>query len=157
MDEYLQQIIAAALHSPIIGIGTWLKWQSMKTGTIVPTGAWTEKNGRISGWAIHLFTYMNFLFVFSDPFGWHLILVLLLIWFLGGWTATLIERKLYGTEERLETIVYAVESYGKSLRPEQLREFIDGLVPQWWIRLMPMSWRGRVTKRINESIQDDAL
>jgi|TARA_B100002003_G_C13981439_1_gene474605 hypothetical protein len=155
MDEYIRQIISAALLSPFIGIGTWLKWQTMKTGTMIPNGIWTQQKGRITGWAIQLFAFMNFVFVSIDPFGWHLIIVFLVIWCLSGWVATYIERGLYGTEDRIETIAYAAQSHGRNLRPEQLQEFLDGIAPQWWIRLMSWSWRQKLTDRINESLEED--
>lgn len=156
MDEYLSQLVVALLHTPFIGFGSWLKWQTMKTGTIIPAGLWTQKHGRIAGWAIQLFAYMNFIFEGTDPFGWHLIVVFLLIWFVSGWIATLIERKLYQTEDNLDLISYAAESYGKSLRPEQLQELMDGFAPQWWIRLMSWSWREKLTARINERLMDES-
>ena len=127
----------------------------MKTGTVIPIGIRTPQHGRISGWAIQMFAYMNFVFISIDSFGWHLTIVFLEIWFLSRWVATLIERNLYGTEGRIETIASAAQSHGKSLNPEQLQEFLDGIASQWWIRLMPWSWRQKLTDRINESLEED--
>ena len=127
----------------------------MKTGTLIPTGIWTQQKGRITGWAIQMFAYMNFVFISINPIGWHLIIVLLVIWLLSGWVAKLIERGFYGTEDRIESIACAAQSHGKNLSPEQLQEYLNGIAPQWWIRLMSWSWRQQLTDRINESLKED--
>ncbi len=127
----------------------------MKTGTVIPTGIRAQQHGIIAGWAIQIFAYMNFVVISLDPFGWHLSIVFFVIWFSSRWYATLIERNFYGTEGRIETIAHAAQSHGKNLSPEQLQEFLDGIAPQWWISLMSLSWRQKLTDRINESLEED--
>ena len=96
MNEPLYQIILGIIFSPFIGIGTWLKWQTMKTGSVIQIGSFTQKHGKRTGWLLQIVCILIF-FNFIQTFNLWTVITLLLIWFISGWIATIVERKLYGT------------------------------------------------------------
>jgi hypothetical protein len=152
MNEPLYQIILGIILSPFIGIGTWLKWQTMKTGSIIEIGSFTQKYGKNTGWLLQIACITIFFNFFQTYNLWTVIPLALLIWFISGWVATILERKLYGTEDNIDLIAYVAQQFVKDCGDEKLQEYLDGIAPQWWIRLMPFSWREELTKRINENL-----
>jgi hypothetical protein len=146
-DTLIYALITGVLLSPIYGIGSWLKWQEMKLNTILPKGAWT---GRYGGTASFLLKGGCFLvlFLLFKPLGWWLMLSIIVMWFVSGWIATLIERKAYASEYNMDLIVFAAEQYTKDMDTESAAHLMSQAAPKWWIKLMPQEWQSRLHERL---------
>ena len=55
-------------------------------------------------------------------------------------------------EHNIDLLAYAAQQFVKDMGDERLQDYLDGIAPQWWVRLMPFSWREELTKRINENL-----
>jgi len=126
--------------SVLWSIAAWLKWQSMKKGTILPVGSFTEQYGSILGYFINA-VCIGITLSFISELTWWLILSLFIFLFIGGWIATIIERKLYCNQFQLDIIVSAAKEYSKLTSTESAAEILAEVAPKWWIKLMPSKWK----------------
>ncbi|KFN37789.1 hypothetical protein KN63_08120 [Smithella sp. F21] len=131
------------------GIAAWLKWQHMKSGTILPTGSFTEHHGGTVGYIINAFC-IGISLSFISYLGWWLILSVAIFLFIGGWIATLIERKFYCNQFQLDTIVYAAKEYSRLSNTEGAAEILAVVAPKWWIKLMPSDWQQELREKLKE-------
>ena len=139
-------LIGAAFSLPW-GIAEWLKWQQMKARTIVPAGSVPVRHGTAMGWVI------NALCVGCAPFllvrlGWWTVLTAVITSFAGGWVATLMERVLYCSRERMDTFVFAASEYAKEFGSDEAVRLMSDVAPKWWIKLMPRSWQKELAARL---------
>jgi len=147
----LSAIIVGILLSIPYGIGSWLKWQSMKKETIIPVGSVTAKYGNIVGFFIKV-VCISLVFYWFD---WMGILLLAIMWFLGNWIATLLERKLYCNEWQMNFIVLAAQQYARHFGQEIAVSNLEKFVPKWWIKLMPMKWQKQLIERLVTILQPE--
>lgn len=147
MEIKLIPIILGLILSLFYGIGSWLKWQSMKNGTIIPNGALTGKYGNIASFIIKSICLIIILY-FIHVLHWWIIASGLIMFFLGNWIATILERKLYCNDLRLDTFVFIAEQYTKERGAEEAAHFISLAAPKWWIKLMPMYWQRKLRERL---------
>ncbi|MDD5007973.1 MAG: hypothetical protein PHC68_06140 [Syntrophorhabdaceae bacterium] len=121
----------------------------MKSGTILPTGSFTEHHGGAVGYIINAVCIGTTLSFWSG-LGWWLILTIAMFLFLGGWIATLIERKLYCNQFQLDTIVYAAKEYSRLSNTESAAEILIDVAPKWWIKLMPSGWQKELRGKLEQ-------
>ena len=98
------------------GAGSWLKWQQMKNGTIIPRGSLTGRYGSTGSFCLKL-TSVVVLVSLAFAWVWWAFMLLAPVWFLGNWAATFLERALYCDDSRLETFVTAAEEYADDFGP----------------------------------------
>lgn len=147
MGSAISSIVTGLLLSPIYGIGSWLKWQSMKVNTILPKGAWTESYGTFLSFLLKGTCFIILLFFFKS-LNWWLTLSVLVMWFVSGWIATFTERKFYATDYNMDLIVYAAEKYSKDMDTESAAHCMSEVAPKWWIKLMPSQWQSQLRNRL---------
>lgn len=82
------------------------------------------------------------------PFGWWITASLVIMWFVGGWIATLIERKTYESNYRMDLIVFAAEEYMKDMDTESAALLLSKVAPEWWIKLMSPDWQKQLQNRL---------
>lgn len=146
-ETLIYALLAGVLLAPIYGVGSWLKWQEMKKNTILQKGAWT---GRYGGTVSVMLKGGCFiiLFLLFETFSWWLVLSIMVMWFVSGWVATLIERKAYASEYNMDLIVFTAEEYTKDMDTESAAQLMSQVAPKWWIKLMPPSWQSRLRERL---------
>jgi hypothetical protein len=147
MDIAISALVAGILLSPVYGIGSWLKWQSMKVGTILPKGALTGSYGGMLSLVIKGICFVTLFFLFR-VFSWWVAASLIIMWFVSGWIATLIERKFYANNYNMDLIVFAAEQYTKDMPTESAAELMSKVAPKWWIKLMPPIWQSQLRNRL---------
>ena len=141
--------------SPFYGLGSWLKWQPMKVGSLIPTGRATGNYGRGIGWFLQIPCWLALL-SFVEYLHWWLVLAVAVMWFLAGWIATAIERRLYGTRHNLELIVLAIEEYGGRESEEVRLQLLEGFAPAWWRKLMPPSRQYELRREIQHKFERES-
>lgn len=146
---FLYSLFLGLCLSVIWGIATWLKWQHMKHGTILPTGSFTERHGGTIGYIINA-VCIGITLSFMSTLGKWLFLSITTFLFLGGWIATLIERKLYCNQFQLDTIVYAAKEYSRLSNTESAAGILMEVAPKWWIKLMPSDWQRELQEKLKE-------
>jgi len=140
MDNVISSLVVGALLSPVYGIASWLKWQSMKTETILPRGGLTGKHGGVLGFLIKGACF-GVSFLLFRHFSWWIMASLATMWLISGWIATLIERKFYANDDNMDLIVYAAKQYTKDMGTESAAGLMSNVAPKWWIKLMPQKWQ----------------
>ena len=151
MTSAILSILFGVILSIIWGFGSWLKWQGMKNLTIIPSGRLTTKYGeKINFYAKGI---CFFLLLFTPiRIGWWILLSFAIMWFVGGWIATLIERILYCNEHNMKTFIFAAEQYTKEKGFKYATIILKQNVPKWWIKLMPLSWQVKLSNGIKTAI-----
>jgi hypothetical protein len=129
------------------GAGSWLKWQHMKMGTIIPRGSLTGKYGHVAAVCIK-WSCVAVLVLLAVYWVWWAVALVVPVWFLGNWAATLLERVLYCDDSRLDTFVFAAEEYSRELGPGRAARTMSEVAPKWWIKLMPARWRERLRAKL---------
>src|SRR3972149_10337282 len=124
-------------------IATWLKWQQMKDHTILPTGALTARLGRFIGYLLNA-VCIGIALSFIDIIKVWVILSAASTFFIGGWIATLLERKLYCSSDQIKIIVGAAQEYARFSGPNGAAEVLGQVAPKWWLKLMPAAWEQEV-------------
>ena len=119
----------------------------MKMGTIIPRGSLTSKYGYVAAACIK-WSCVAVLVLLAVYWAWWAIVLVVPVWFLGNWVATLFERVLYCDDSRLESLVFAAEEYRKDFGPEGAARVMSEVAPKWWIKLMPGRWRERLRARL---------
>ncbi len=140
-------IIGVVLAIPY-GFGAWLKWQVMKSGTIIPVGSIPQQHGSILSLVSKGICLVVLILIYPSVGLW-VIAAAVVMYFLGGWVATLIERKFYCDDLRLDTIVYYAEENVKDLGANRTAELLGEVAPKWWIKLMPMQWQKELHNRLS--------
>jgi hypothetical protein len=135
------------------GVAAWLKWQSMKGGTVIPAGASTLAYGGSVGIFINIFCLVSFI-QFIPKLGWGIIVSVVIMFHVGGWIATLIERRIYCNEEMMTSILGGAYVYTQRYGPDQAVSIILEVVPTWWLKLMPQKWRTEVLAGITAIVSD---
>jgi len=148
-EPLLYSLLLGLCLSVLWGIASWLKWQHMKSGTILPTGSFTEHRGGTVGYIINV-VCIGITLSFMSELGWWLILSIAIFLFIGGWIATLIERKLYCNQFQLDTIVYAAKEYSRLSNAEGAAEILTDVAPKWWIKLMPSDWQRELRGKLKQ-------
>ena len=146
-EPFLYSFVLGLSLSVLWGMAAWLKWQHMKSGTILPAGSFTVRHGRTVGYILNAFC-IGITFSFALQLGWWLILSIAIFLFIGGWIATLIERKLYCNQFQLDTIVYAAQEYSRLSNAESAAEILSEVAPKWWIKLMPSDWQQELREKL---------
>lgn len=136
----IHSVVLGFLLAPLWGAGSWMKWQSMKTATILPAGGWTRAYGTTVSFVSFAICVVIILWSVTEV-AWWLLLTIAFMWFIGGWLGTIIERRVYANETTLALIVDAAGRWEKSARDV---ETLKQAVPEWWIKLMPRCWRQRL-------------
>jgi hypothetical protein len=149
MELFIYSLVIGFLLSVPWGLASWFKWQNMKNGTILPAGAFTEKYGSTVGYIINAICIGVALSFFSK-LSWWLIFSIAIFLYLGGWIATLIERKLYCSQFQLDTIVYAAKKYKRLTSVESAAEILTEVAPKWWIKLMPFNWQQQLREELSK-------
>lgn len=121
----------------------------MKIGSVIPIGGWTQRSGKSAGWYLQIPCWLMIL-SFAQLLQWWSFLAAGVMWFVSGWLATLLERKLYGTQHNLDLVVMAVDEYGKDMDDEFRLQLLQEFAPEWWVRLMSPSWRIKLQQTLNE-------
>ncbi len=148
-EPVLYSLFLGLCLSFLWGFAAWLKWQHMKSGTILPTGSFTEHHGGTVGYIINAFC-IGISLSFISSLGWWLILSVAIFLFIGGWIATLIERKFYCNQFQFDTIVYAAKEYSRLSNTEGAAEILAVVAPKWWIKLMPSDWQQELREKLKE-------
>lgn len=112
----------------------------MKDKTILPTGSFTAKHGGSMGYLINAICIGIGLSSLSTIKLW-LILSGVITFFIGGWLATLLERKVYCNQQQLEIIVGAAKEYKRLSDSNGAAEVMSEVAPKWWLKLMPVAWQ----------------
>ena len=141
--------------SVLWGLSEWVKWQHMKNGTILARGAMTGAYGNIISLIVKILCLVILVAFLSTLKLW-LIVSAAIMWFIGGWIATLIERKLYCDNYRMELIVFAAEEYKKDSKSvAEAAELMSVVVPKWWIKLMPQKWQSELRDKLANILLPD--
>ncbi len=69
--------------------------------------------------------------------------------FFGGWLATLLERRLYCSDLRMETFIFAAKEYVHDMGQEGAAAVMSEVAPKWWIKLMPYSWQRKLREKLS--------
>lgn len=131
MSEIL--FLGLALSIPY-GLGSWLKWQTLKGGTVLSAGAVTQKHGDTLGWLFQLPCYA---LLISYCFGSQIGLAIgafIVMWFISGGIAKIIERRAYQTDKELDLLADMSSS--------------GHVIPQWWLALMSEEWKTTLRKEV---------
>ena len=89
------------------------------------------------------------LFLLFKVLNWWLVPIGILMWFISGKIATLIERKAYANQYNMDLIVSAAERYAKDADAESVAQVMSQAVPKWWIELMPQLWQSLLRERLS--------
>lgn len=117
-------------------ISTWLIWQNMKEGTILPYGSSTGRHGQSIGWGIKLL-YLGVLIAICLNYGWIFLASFPITWFISGWIATIIERKVY-----MKLVLRNLNDLSKMYINTDYDYAVSMLsLPNWWVRMMPNDWK----------------
>lgn len=152
MEVTLYAIVVGLLLSPVYGIGDWLKWQEMKLHTLLPSGSLTGRFGGKASFVLKGACFGILLLLYST-FGWWLVLTFIIMWFLSGWIATMLERKIHANQDNMERIVFAAEQYTRERGTEIAAQIMSQAAPEWWIKLMPPRWQSDLRNRLAVILQ----
>lgn len=147
MRIYFLALKVALVLSPFWGFGTWMKWQTMKVGTIIPTGGFTGRNGSTVSFLIKTFCVIALLLLI-ELMEWWFIPSGVLMWLIGNWLATLVERKLYCNNSNMDIIFLAAKEHAKDMKTEDATELMLDVAPKWWLKLMPLSWQLELREKL---------
>ena len=143
--QWVVSIILGIALSLVWGLASWLQWQPLKDDTLIPVGEYTVKYGvpialTLKGICILVLIASSSLLIW-----WTAVSVVMML-LIGGWIATLIERKIYCTEELMETLLYEAEKFNK-LESIMGTELMLRAVPEWWFKLTPSRWKNEYQRR----------
>lgn len=141
-------IVEIAIKSSIIGliwgIGNWTLWQTLKEGTIIPSGSVTLRYGAVMSVTLKAIALIAILFQIQD-FGWMIIPILLIVWYLGSKVASFLEARLYG-KSVLEKAPSLALSFIQDMGQEDAQEIWQKALPRWWINRMSKHWEMQYRK-----------
>lgn len=148
MKEAISAVGIGLGLSLLWGLSEWIKWQHMKNGTILARGAIPGTYGNIISSIVKIICIVILVTFLSTLKVW-LIVSVGLMWFIGGWIATLIERKLYCDNYMIKLIIFAAEEYKKDFKStEKAADLMSVVVPKWWIKLMPQKWQSELRDKL---------
>ena len=75
--------------------------------------------------------------------------------FIGGWLATLLERKIYCNRQQLEIIVGAAKEYKRLSDSNVAAEVMAQVSPKWWLKLMPVTWQRELRIKLQPILLPD--
>jgi hypothetical protein len=152
MAQALIAVGVGIVLSPFFGLGSWLKWQPMKVGSLIPTGSATARYGQGMGWVLQIPCWLALL-SFVEYLHWWVVLASGVMWFVSDWLATVLERQVYGTRHNLKLIVLALEEYGGREGEEVRLQLLENFAPAWWRRLMTPSWQYELRREIQHKFE----
>lgn len=133
-----EALVIGGLLSIPYGLGNWLLWQRLKVGSLIPAGSFTQAVGGSLGGLMKLFCFACLVWA-GFYVGWYVCMSLVIVWVLGGWTGTCLERLIYGSSplDRLESHAsQLVEEYGE----EEASRMWAKVMPRWWVNRMSERW-----------------
>jgi hypothetical protein len=134
-------------------VGDWLTWQRNKKDTFLKAGSWTIKIGKTFGWSIKITCYV-FVYLLSEKNIIPIVTNYILLWFISGWIATLIEQKIY---ERKDEIIFFAEIANDLIKEhgkDTAKILINKNIPHWWLKLMSSSWQNEYYNKMKEIFRD---
>jgi lipoprotein signal peptidase len=135
---YMFFVIFTAISIVSYALSNWLVWQNLKLGTSMPVGGFTGKHGNTIGYGIKLF-YFGFIVALIKYEGFIMLASIPIVWFISGWVALKLERKIYMVRI-YNDIVGALEEYDESDASLTYALMMVRL-PDWWLGLMPQAFR----------------
>ncbi len=154
LPPFLVSLLLGLVLSLPWGIAAWLKWQHMKDHTILPTGSLTARHGRLIGYLLNAMCIGIALSFIGIIKVW-VILSAASIFFIGGWIATLLERKLYCSSDQIKIILGAAEEYARLSGPNGAAEVLGQVAPKWWLKLMPAAWQQELRIKLQPILLPD--
>jgi hypothetical protein len=112
------------------GIGSWINWQLLKTGTILPRGAIVEPYGKILAPLFQWPCYAYLIYQILEGKVWQAIAAFIIMWFVSGWLAQWLERKAYQNDREIDVLSDALIAGHE--------------IPEWWVKLTNKQWQERL-------------
>lgn len=134
-------------------IGDWLTWQTNKEDTFLKAGSWTIKFGKTLGWSIKITCYV-FVYLLSEKKITSIIINYIFLWFISGWIATLIERKIYERKDEIIFFAKIANDLAKEHGKDIAKILISKNIPDWWLKLMSPSWQNEYYKKMEEIFRE---
>jgi len=146
-------IVFTAVSMLPYALSNWLVWQNLKLGTSLPVGGFTGKHGNALGYGIKIF-FFGFIIALIKYEGFIIIASFPIVWFLSGWFATILERKIYMMKV-YDDLIDASEGYMKNGSPASAEYALHMMkLPDWWLKLMSPQFRDQYF-RIKLLIEND--
>ncbi len=149
MEPVSMSVLYGLGLSLIFALVLWFSWQSMKKATIIAAGSIPVKYGGGVAVVLGVLGVVGVVEVLLS-LRWWALLTGSLTYFVGGWMATIVERKMYGNERTIETIVFAAQSFAQDHGWDASRRILSTVVPSWWIKLMSSGWRKKLESRLSQ-------
>jgi len=136
--EYRDIAILSGVIGLIWALANWTMWQTLKEGTIIPSGSMTLNYGAIMSVSLKVIGIIITIFQIQN-IGWMVIPVLLIAWYLGSKIASLLESMLYG-KSVLAKAPRLAKSFIEELGQEDAQQMWQKALPRWWINRMTRRW-----------------
>lgn len=154
LSPFLVSLLLGLVLSLPWGMAAWLKWQHMKDHTILPTGVLTARHGGFIGYLLNAMC-IGIALSFIGMIKVWVILSGAITLFIGGWLATLLERKLYCNSDQIKIIVGAAQEYVRFSSPNGAAEVLAQVAPKWWLKLMPAAWQQELRMKLQPILLPD--